>query len=88
MTSVESLQAMLERQLIAQLVHSLESATGWQQAERYLSALRDLVAHADPTLDARQIDAWTEARLRRRDLWVWDGLRDGAAQSTHARLSG
>lgn len=84
MTSIESLQAMLERQLIAQLVRSLEAASARPQAERYINALRDLVTHADPTLDARQFDAWTEARLRRCNLWMWDRVSEGAAQPQHA----
>lgn len=85
MTTIESLQAMLERQLIGQLVRSLESAPSRPQAERSMYALRDLVAHADPSLDARQFDAWTEGRLRRWGLWVWDRVRDEAGQPQHAR---
>lgn len=72
MASVESLQAMLERRLIRQLVRSLAGAANALQRECYLFALRDLVQQADPSLDARLLDEWTEGQLRRWDLWIWE----------------
>ena len=74
MSHIESLQAMLERRLIRQMTRALDESTDPAQRERQLQALRDLVLHADQTLDARLIDEWTEARLRRYHLWVWDPL--------------
>ncbi len=76
MTHIESLQAILERRLIRQMVASLEEAPSREQRERHLGTLRDLVLHADTTLDARLFDEWTEARLRDCGLWVWDRTRD------------
>ena len=74
MSHVESLQAMLERRLIRQMARALDEARDLTQRERHLRALRDLVLHADQTLDTRLIDEWTEALLRRHHLWVWDRL--------------
>ena len=74
MSHIETLQAMLERRLIRQMTRALDESTDAAQRERQLHALRDLVLHADPTLDARLIDEWTEARLRHHRLWVWDRL--------------
>lgn len=71
MSHVETLQAIFERRLIGQMVRALDDSAG-QQRDRHLRALRDLVLHADQTLDARLFDEWTEAHLRRFDLWVWD----------------
>ena len=79
MASFESLQAMLERRMIRQMALNLDNAESWQQSERYMSALRDLVTHADPSLDARQFDDWTEGRLRRCGLWVWDSACEAGA---------
>lgn len=72
MSHIESLQAMLERRLIGQMVRALDGSTDGQQRERHLRALRDLVQHADESLDARLFDEWTEAQLRLSGLWVWD----------------
>jgi len=72
MSQIETLQAMLERRLIGQMVRALDAATDGQQRERRLRSLRDLVQHADQSLDARLFDEWTEARLRQSGLWVWD----------------
>ena len=74
MSHIESLQAMLERRLSRQMTRALDEATDPAQRERQLHALRDLVLHADATLDARLIDEWTEAHLRHHKLWVWDRL--------------
>jgi hypothetical protein len=74
MSHIETLQAMLERRLIRQMTRSLEESADPAQRERQIRALGDLVQHADPTLDARLIDEWTEACLRRHKLWVWDRL--------------
>lgn len=74
MSHIESLQAMLERRLIRQMTRALDESTDPEQRERQLRALRDLVLNADPTLDARLIDEWTEAHLRHHRLWVWDRL--------------
>jgi myosin-crossreactive antigen len=74
MSHVETLQAMLERRLIGQMARALDDSTDQAQRERQLRALRDLVLHADQTLDARLIDEWTEAHLRRHNLWVWDRM--------------
>lgn len=71
MTRVETLQAILERRLISQMVRALDGAVG-QQRESHLRALRDLVKYADPSLDARLFDEWIEERLRRFNLWAWD----------------
>jgi hypothetical protein len=71
MSHVETLQAILERRLIGQMVRALDGAVG-QQRESHLRALRDLVQYADPSLDARLFDEWTEERLRRFNLWVWE----------------
>lgn len=80
MPQVESLQAILERRLIRQMVAALVAAESQQQQERHLRALRDLVQHADQSLDARLFDEWTEAHLRRCGLWVWDRARRDTSQ--------
>ncbi|MFI5271417.1 MAG: hypothetical protein ACHQ4H_00095 [Ktedonobacterales bacterium] len=72
MVCVESLQALAERRLIGRMVREFEGAATPREAERYLSALRDLVLHADPSLDPERFDAWTQGCLRRSGLWLWE----------------
>ncbi|HEY7833685.1 MAG TPA: hypothetical protein VIG30_08965 [Ktedonobacterales bacterium] len=73
MTQVEALQAMLERQLIRGLAQAAAGAEDEAESQRQREALADLIAHADPTLDADLFDSVTRARLERLGLWVWTG---------------
>jgi hypothetical protein len=71
MDHVESLQAMVERRLISSLVRVVNATTTEEVRQRRLSALRDLVRHADPSLDADLLDAATRSFLQRAGLWIW-----------------
>jgi hypothetical protein len=64
---------MLERQLIGGLVRAATTAGSPEERHRDLVALRDLVEHADPTLDAALFDTLTKQCLQRAGLWQWAG---------------
>jgi hypothetical protein len=66
-TSAESLCGALERRLIQALVLAIARSTLKEERQRLLFALRDLLAFADPTLDATRLDPWTRAFLARTD---------------------
>jgi hypothetical protein len=68
MRNVESLNAILERQLIRELVSQIARSETEAERQRCLNALTDLIHHADTTLDARLLDAWTRAYLERNGL--------------------
>lgn len=68
MRCVESLQAILERQLIRELVVATARARSDEERQRRLDALSDLVQHVDPTLNPQLLDTWTRAYLERNGL--------------------
>lgn len=71
MRTVESLQAVLERQLIRGLVRATLAASREGERLSHLAALDDLVRHADPSLDSASFDDWTRMCLKRFGLWIW-----------------
>lgn len=73
MAQMETLQAMLERQMIRGLAAAAADAEDEAEGLRQRAALADLIAHADATLDADLFDPVTRVRLERLDLWVWTG---------------
>lgn len=71
MQYAESLQAVLERRLIKQLLHAVAQTDDVEQRNRYIEVLTDLVLHSDVALDSSLLDAWVKAYLVRLDLWIW-----------------
>lgn len=69
MGTVESLHAMLERQLIRSLVWEVVHAQTEETRQRNRVALEDLLAHADPTLDVSAFDTLTWTFLEHAGLW-------------------
>ena len=70
MATIESLQAMLERQLIKGLAQAHAAAETEVERQRHYAALADLIEHVDPTLDVTLLDPITAARLERLGLWA------------------
>jgi hypothetical protein len=73
---VESLPAILERQLIRGLVLEIAHAETEGERLRHVAALTDLIRHSDPTLDPTLLDMWAQAYLQRSGLYVWSECAD------------
>lgn len=68
MRPAESLRGALERRFIQELVLAIARSSSEEERQRHLRALRELLASADPTLDATLLDPWTRAYLARAEL--------------------
>jgi hypothetical protein len=71
MQYAETLQAVLERRLIKQLLFAVAQAEDDERRNRHLEVLTDLVLHSDVALDPSRLDAWAKAYLVRLNLWIW-----------------
>lgn len=91
--TVESMQAILERQFIKGLVLGISRASSDAERQRHIDTLTDLVRHGDPTLDPTQFDAWTSSCLSRLGLHVWSNTEPsrstvGPRRARPSRVSG
>lgn len=71
MAEVESLQAMLERRLIKDMIRAIAAVTNEDERTRQRDVLADLIEQADVSLDSSRFDAATRLGLERLGLWVW-----------------
>lgn len=63
MAREESVTAIFERRLIAELMCAIAAASSDDARQRRVCALVDLVRHCDTSLDATLLDPWTRAYL-------------------------
>jgi|GEM_PF-4186664 hypothetical protein len=69
MATRETLQALVERQLIHQMVRTIILCDDPETRERDVDALRTFITYADPSLDVSQIDGLTRMVLQHLHLW-------------------
>lgn len=84
MDRIESLPAILERQLIQGIVLEIMRAETEHERTRHRAALIDLIKHGDPTLDPTLLDPWAQVYLKRNGLYLWPEPADG---THHQRLA-